>query len=277
MMKNIKLILTGLVILLSVIGCEDDTNPAEDQFVYPLAIGNRWEYRREFVVHNYPNATQTDSCIDMISGSDSCSVIVVQQTRLRDSIETVQLMEQAWEDTSIVVGLYYYQERDTGLFEIAYQNPYLSALPKSTNSSWLLDEPLMPTHLKELFYGKLPRFNKPSDYGEIYYEDPAIFVLKYPLEAGASWIYRQEGHPWRMDREVIGDTTITVPAGTFDCFQVRLSYEHAKTIFIENDFIAKEGLILRKIDTQSEISEESGTIYSRWDDEYKLMNYNSYR
>ncbi|MCG2716958.1 MAG: hypothetical protein L6422_11950 [Candidatus Marinimicrobia bacterium] len=261
------------IILMMIIGCEDEPTVPKENYTYPLSIGNRWEYHRDFTYCSYSDSTQTDTC-GIISGYDTCSVIVVQETTLLDTIETIQLMEQTWEDSSIFVGLYYYEERDTGLFLIAYLNPYSSALPKSINRSNFLNEPLIPKHLKELYYGKLTRLNKLSENGKLYYEDPPVYSLKYPLEIGSYWTYRQEGHPWRMDRKVIQDTTITVPAGTFKCYQLRMDYMISETNVRIDDFIADEGLILRKVYLEGEVWDEYGNLlYSKLDDEYKLMNY----
>jgi len=263
------------IILLIIIGCEDEQTDQKEKYIFPLSIWNRWEYRREYIYTSF-DTTQTDT-IEIISGYDSCSVIVVLEAILLDKIETVQLMEQAWEDSNIVVGLYYYQERDTGLFLIAYQNPYLFALPKYSNSLYFYGEPLIPDYLKRFFFKEISQIKKTSENGKLHFEDPPVFVLKYPLEIGNYWTYRQEDQPFRIDKEVIQDTSITVPAGTFNCYQIRWIYDYAepfKNLTIHfYDFIADEGLILRKIYIEAVTHIYDELRYSKLNDEYKLMDY----
>ena len=54
-------------------------------------------------------------------------------------------------------------------------------------------------------------------------EDPPIREIAYPLEIGRKWTYRSTdwGHPWLMEKQIIDDITITVPAGQFDCYLIR--------------------------------------------------------
>ncbi|MBU4444476.1 MAG: hypothetical protein L6422_00620, partial [Candidatus Marinimicrobia bacterium] len=199
MTKTIRNVIFLSILTLFIIGCDDNTDTVDEPFRYPLSIGNRWEYRREWISYYYPDSTLSDSAIAVFSGHDSCSIIVVQETTILDSIETVQLMEQAWEDSTIIVGLYYYQDRDTGLFLLGYQNPYLIASPKPVIVKMPLFEPLMPNHLKRVMSSRLVRISSTLD---IYYEDPPVYVLKYPLERDTNWVYRYQ--PWYMPKTVLG-------------------------------------------------------------------------
>ena len=276
-MRRYKWITLLSVILLIIIGCEDEQTDQKEKYIFPLSIGNRWEYRRDYIHYICSDSIQSDTYVDTISGIDSCSVIVLQNTILLDSIKTVQLIEQSWDDSSIYVGLFFYQERDTGLFQIAYQNPNLLTLPKYSNSLYFYGEPLIPDYLKRFFFKEISQIKKTSENGKLHFEDPPVFVLKYPLEIGNYWTYRQEDQPFRIDKEVIQDTLITVPAGTFNCYQIRWIYDYAepfKNLTIHfYDFIADEGLILRKIYIEAVTHIYDELRYSKLNDEYKLMDY----
>jgi len=257
------------ILVLFIISCDNNNNIDDEQFRYPLNIGNRWEYRREWISYSYPDSTLIDSLIAVRSGQDSCSIIVVQETTILDSIETVQLMEQAWEDSTVIVGLYYYQERDTGLFYLAYQRPYLNAHPKQVSMEAPLFEPLMPNHLKKVLVSELSKVNSTS---KIYYIDPPVYVLKYPLERGSNWVYRYQ--PWYIQKTVLSDTTVILECGTFDCYKIRMTYKYSNTEVIIDDFIADEGLVLRKILSKGYAYDSLyNYIYTVWDDEYRLMSY----
>lgn len=272
-MGKIRRLFIGLIILLSFLGCDSDTNIVEDQFTYPLSVGNRWDYRRDYIEYMFTNSSRADT-LTTVSGSDSCSISVVQNIVLRDSIATVQLIGQDYVNGDTSVGLYFYQSRDTGLFEIAYQDPGLIVLPKPGGVGFLFTEPLMSQYFRKMIGLQIADLAKSAGANELYFEDPPVFVLKYPLEVGSQWIYRLENHPWRIDKAVIGDTTVQVSAGTFDCYKIRLSYEFSATNVIIDDYIAKEGLIRREILFEGDISDMYGTaLYCEWHEDYILMNY----
>jgi len=268
-----KYTIIGYVLLLIIfIGCDTGSVDTGHQYKYPLDIGNRWEYHRDCVIYSFTDSTKTDT-IEVFKTDDSCSVIVVQEVTLKDTINTIQLMEQDWDDSTINTGYYYYQERDTGLFLIAYQNPYLLAIPKTGNTIQILNEPLIPKHLKELFYENLNPLTKTNG-SNIIFEEIPVYVLKYPLEVGSRWNYRQENYPWRMVKEVIQDTTVNIASGTFYCFHVRMSYVLSEFKVAIDDFLSDEGLVLRIIRTCGKlVTIENENIYEQSIDKYELMNY----
>lgn len=268
--------ISWVLILLIMFGCDTTTNLDGDKYPYPLSNGNQWEFRREFRSDYYPDSLNRDSIITTMAGSDSISILVAGREVLRDSIETTKLLQEAWEDTLVNIGEYYYQERDTGLFQIAYRNYYHYSLPKPTNSSKPFNEPLMPEHLQKLIAKKSGSFGKITGDDELRFEENPLYVIKYPLEMGTTWNYRKA--PWRIEKKVVADTNITVPAGSFDCYQVHSRYNipgfnGEVTI---NDFIADQGLILRELHTESMSYQNSfidSALYNVWNDKYILMDY----
>ncbi|MCG2716078.1 MAG: hypothetical protein L6422_07315, partial [Candidatus Marinimicrobia bacterium] len=69
------------------------------------------------------------------------------------------------------------------------------------------------------------------------------------------------------------DTTVILECGTFDCYKIRIYYEYSDTQVTIDDFIADEGLVLRKISTKGYLFDNNNYVYNVWDDEYRLMNY----
>jgi hypothetical protein len=74
-------------------------------------------------------------------------------------------------------------------------------------------------------------------------EDPRV-VYELPLEVGAAWVSFTE--PFGSTREVIGRETITVEAGTFDCFVIRTEIDIDER-YEGLDYVSEEhGIVLRR-------------------------------
>lgn len=82
-------------------------------------------------------------------------------------------------------------------------------------------------------------------------ENPRV-VYELPLEVGQSWVSFTD--PFESRREVVGRETVTVAAGTFDCFVIRTEIGVG---FVEEfewlDYVSEEhGLVLRTIEIVEE-------------------------
>lgn len=270
-MRFFNSVLLVIFIALMMAGCdnimENDANSehelADGEYPYPLVAGNQWEFRREYKLVYYSDSTNRDSVISSTVGSDSIAVIVAGATTLQDSINTTEVFQEAWSDTLVNTSEYYYQQRDTGLFLIAYRHSYYPSLPKPTGMENYLSYPII--------YDQIGKHNisisNTGSTDELSFIEPPRQILKYPLEIGEDWCYRFE--PYKIDKKVIRDTTVVVPVGEFDCYQVRLKYYVGTWVTID-DFISDNGLVLRKITTEGSIMTSS---YMVLNDEYKLMGY----
>ncbi len=83
-------------------------------------------------------------------------------------------------------------------------------------------------------------------------EYPPVLSLKYPLQIGQRWTYREPGNPFAIDKLVSFDETLTTGAGTFECLRVQwlhdLDADGSWDGDIDfRDWIAEEGLIRREI------------------------------
>lgn len=84
-------------------------------------------------------------------------------------------------------------------------------------------------------------------------DDPRL-VYELPLEIGASWVSFAD--PFESTRAVVGRETVTVAAGTFDCFVIRTEIDIRRAegeSFEWLDYVSEEhGLVLRTVDAVSE-------------------------
>ncbi|MCH7852562.1 MAG: hypothetical protein IIC41_07255, partial [Candidatus Marinimicrobia bacterium] len=117
-----------------------------------------------------------------------------------------------------------------------------------------------------------------GDTTDPYIEDPPLMVLQYPLEQDTTWTYRYAHDPWRIDKVVIGEEEVTVPAGTFKCINVKWLYDidndgEWDTEIIIEDYFGDVGLVKREVTVIGMISiNEPGEIVGYFDamDRYTL-------
>jgi hypothetical protein len=87
-------------------------------------------------------------------------------------------------------------------------------------------------------------------------EEPRV-VYEFPLEVGASWV--SFSSLFLSTREVVGRETITVTAGTFDCFVIRTEVDVDFEEFEWLDYVSEEhGLVLRTMEFVGEYFPEPG-------------------
>ncbi len=94
--------------------------------------------------------------------------------------------------------------------------------------------------------------------------EPRI-VYRFPLKAGARWTAFRT--PFLQTREVVGEETVTVQAGTFRCARVRTRLPDLAPELEWTDYVAEQGLILRTIEMTSERRDSQnnpiGTLVTR--------------
>jgi hypothetical protein len=104
--------------------------------------------------------------------------------------------------------------------------------------------------MSQFFQNAIQPIKKNSS-DSLYYEDPPIEILKYPLVVGSQWTYRNE-FGMRIDRIVIGKKKIELDLGSYECYQIRWLYDYDgdgvwdDDIWMD-DYINEEGLIKREL------------------------------
>lgn len=244
------------ILLLSLLSCSNKDNPAgynDNNFIYPIKIGNKWEYFREYSRFNFrPDTLDVSQVLDDTVTS-TVIISIARKETIFDSIQTYVFHEilteegdQTFEDES------YYNNLAGGLYLYAYRGAGW-VIPKSNVSRKILFKGRYFNSIREVtsFIEKaLP--NKFAISDTLIYEIPPIQSIKYPLETGSQWIIRQSGNPWRMDKKVLGKETVKVPAGDFNCWKIQWLYDIDKNGEWDNDiifydYICSEGLICRYI------------------------------
>jgi hypothetical protein len=222
-------------------------------FEFPVAIGNRWNYSNFFstVDHDTLGGESFDTTFGnstvRISGLDTLS----------DTVETRQFIT-SWNMGGSGTAINYRLIRDDGIYLYAYDGTWIGP-PKAIPGDGIHYEcnGMRFSRLEDLLqtirnggYGKqkglLP---------EQVIEDPPVLELAYPLEVGHRWTYRDAdlGQGWDMQKEVVGIDTLTIAAGTFECFVIRWFWDidgdgQWDTDIDGYDYISGCGTIMRTFD-----------------------------
>ncbi len=238
----------GLLVL-GPLGCSGD-NPVSSidaDFVYPLAVGNRWEYARRLVTTNFRPDSLAATGRDTVIASTS-SLEIVRRATLLDSLPTYVLRERLTQDGVTFESEAYYANQEDGLYFYAYEGPGY-VIPKVSPRKRIYFQGHFFSSVRELLRtleSAVDRHALSSD--SLIYENPPLKALPYPLELGAEWTYRPPGRPWRIDKKVVGQEDIEVPSGKFRCHKIQWFIEIQDPEKLEFfDYVGSAGLIRRHV------------------------------
>ncbi|MFB0515080.1 MAG: hypothetical protein ACETWG_00565 [Candidatus Neomarinimicrobiota bacterium] len=253
------------------LSCDPETdNPGQ---IYPLAVGNTWEYTRQCSLYFYQDSTETPVYTDTSTYTSDVSVVITGKVTLREDHKAYALYSEENAGPYTHSGVDYYNNTDEGLYLYAYEPGGLLVLPKTQTSGRILFKGRTFGSVRELsayLQAALPLRFVMND--SIYFEDPPVKVLQYPLKVGAIWTFREAENPWRIDKQVLAEEDFQAPAGEFSCYKIQWLYDFDEdeqwdediTVF---DYIAPEGLVYREITL-------TGSV---WMDEYgNKMGYSDY-
>lgn len=282
-MRNIILLLTA-VFFASLFACGDKEDPTKTDSLdpafiyYPTEIGNYWNYERLFWFEGMDtNSFFPDSVYSL------AHVEIEGDTMLNDTLNTFEFVEYHTDNNTNVVKTYFTNET-TGFYMQAYRGAGIATPVKSDYK--LIFNNHKFNSLGELFdfisgFQKIPsNINVKSDttYPSFFqWEDPPIESLSYPLYVGKEWVYRAESVLGGMNRKVVSAETVETPAGSFDCYKVKLVYlDTAYANKIQYfDYISSKGLIQRMITFRITFTDIEGNIIGTGDaiEELKLSSY----
>lgn len=226
MLRNTALLsaLFGVVTLLS---CSDDDGPG--QFRYPLQVGREWFYTRTWY------SVDDDSTVEILDHGVTIVRIV--------GIEALpQVGDAVWMDISydngsfVYTGREYYQNRDDGLYRVAYCGSVPSPTPK------LQFSPSDHARLSMLLSGEVQLPLSPCD-EPLTIEEEDRLALPNPIRTGKPWVFLPIPQ-LTIIKEVTGWTHSTTPAGEWDAYNVEWSYPNLTTVTM-TDQIASVGLLRR--------------------------------
>ncbi len=237
-------------------GCTGNKTPIGsnfENFTFPLKVGNKWEYVREISIFNIRPDTLDPSIISDTTMYDTTRAEIVREQIILDSISTFVFSEELIEDNQIYRADSYFNNRADGLYFYAYYGPGF-VLPKRANRGKFVFKGRTFNSVKEiiaLVEKALPQ--RPSVLVDsLIYEIPPLQSIKYPVRFGSRWVYRRPGHPWAIDKKVVGAEKITVPAGKFSCVKIQWLHDMDDNGEWENDiifydYISSHGLVKRSI------------------------------
>ena len=234
--------------VISIIGCESDTNKPNSDFVYPLMVGNNWEYDKTYTL-DFDELATSNGLVDTIC-SFTGSVEIIANEVIFDSLEVYNFATILNDGGYVTSGNEYYNNNDNCLFEYGYTNPLMLTPKNNENFAFLIFDDKKFGNVREIvdYVEKGIIGNEHSRDDSIYY-DP-VKSLEYPLNEDSYWIYRTSNNPWRIDKEVVGWEETDVPAGSFNCWIIKWTFpESSWNDDIDYyDFITEQGLIKRTIE-----------------------------
>ncbi len=245
-------ILTFMIICsLTFIACEY-SDLSEIEMYYPMQIGNSWDYARTV---KFVNVT-ADSIPDELKwaiDTSMASVWISGKEILNDTLETFVL--KIYGDYTNSVSEDYYLEKNDGLYIIAYKNAGAAPviLPKKSQRFHIKFKDRIFNNiyeiLRELEIKRRPALSKILN-DSLIFEISPVLTLKYPLYVTSHWTYRKS--PWRIDKRVQDQVTVSAAGEKFDCYQIKWIYDFDKDDKWDEDlsiydYVAEQGLIQRDI------------------------------
>lgn len=234
-----------LLLILGVIaGCsEESSNPLEaesENYVYPIEIGNLWEYESTLY---YLNVSGDSAHIILADTVTSTIKVEITGTHLLpDSTECYVFQETAFFATDTVETVRYYRNENSGLYLYGFEKDVVF-LPK-----------LMPALVmsRSSKISALPGTATGVLDSMIFLSEP-FKALQYPFQLGARWAhFRVPEMPYNADKMVTDKGRLTIPAGEFDAYEIQ------ELIDINNDgnldynyefydYVSASGLVKRVI------------------------------
>lgn len=270
-----KLFIWILLLAALSITCDRDKNPVspdQEKFVYPIKIGNQWEYKRKSFSNNFrPN-------VENFSQDTTVSSVVIKITKehiLEDSTKTFVFYETLNENGHEMTDESYYANSKDGLYFYGYKNAG-TLIPKMSQTNKIHFNGYYFKTVEQIadFVIKVcPNYFVNAD--TVIYENPPLLVLAYPIQMNKVWVYRKPGQPWHISKKIIGNQVVDVPAGKFSCLKIQWLYDmDNNSKWDENiiffDYICDKGLVKRDmyfkdIVSTNEMGDELGTFDSTYE------------
>ncbi len=149
--------------------------------------------------------------------------------------------------------VHWYAASNDTVYLIAYRTSGGLFLPKG--------KPAVASGFDLTFPSAATRFVKMNSRfaDSLYWSSPKRAVYVMPMYAGREWRGFPNGHWFTQIRKIESVQTITTQAGSFPCYMIRTSINSNQ--FSSNeiwyDYVAKEGIILRTLDAEWNLSTEA--------------------
>ena len=258
------LILSAVVMVLS-FGCADERPTplggkfsVPPRFVYPLEIGNRWEYTGVFTMIN----CEPDSVCSLGYYYVLLSSVVEIESvdTLLDTLETYVFHETLTEHRGDTVSgdesyhtYNYFRNTPDGFYWQASSgiNTRISPIKPHPDVFFLFRGQRYGS-VREIFQTieKTIRVARVAPYS-LDYNDPPPVSLRYPLAVGSQWSFRADCDPWCMDKKIISWKSLSVVAEEFSCYDIQWLWDMEDDgqwddDIERHDYLAEIGLVARE-------------------------------
>jgi hypothetical protein len=230
------------------------TKPVPDDFVYPMNVGNVWNYsgiNRGFNVR--PDSLASDFEFTFIEHSN---IEIISDTALMDSIDVFDFAEifvQEHRETDTFYSESYFTNHEDGLYYYGRTGSNSEVIPYKINPGKMFFQfnGKKFDNLNEIFSFLGHSISPIGLNGDsISYILPPRKSLHYPLSEGVRWLVYDVSGLFTINKEVVGITYIDVPAGRFLCYKVRWLWDMDEDGGLDSeleyyDYISTVGLVKR--------------------------------
>ncbi len=189
-----KLHLNLFLLILTIIfitGCDKDpTGPRGSGFIYPLKVGNQWEYDRTFSTFNFRPDSSNDDQYNDINITSSVIIEIIRREPTPDSIDVFVFQETLNENDRPLVSNSFYANLDSGLYFYGNSGPaYVT--PKASLNNRFLFKGRYFNNIREItsyITNAIPK-NYILIVSSISENPPPLQSLKYPINIGSQWTF----------------------------------------------------------------------------------------
>ena len=248
---NLFLLIFAIILIAS---CDKDPIGPKGNisFIYPLKVGNQWEYDRTFSTFNFRPDTSDNNQYTDTTITSSVIIQIIKKEPAPDSSNIFVFQGTLNENNLTIIYDSYYANLDSGLYFYTYSDPGF-VIPKAALNHNML--------FKGRYFNSIREITSyitnavPKNYvliGSSIYENPPLQSLKYPLKSGSQWTYRYPGNPWHIDKKILNYERVKVPAGSFNCFKIQWLFDiNQDSVWDDDiifyDYVSEKGLIKRSI------------------------------
>jgi len=275
-----------LVLFIFLTGCnlfDSDPEKIEQNFIYPLALGNSWQYNRTIATEF--DELGSNNGLDDESYTNTALVEICDKETIFKN-QPVYNMKTTINDGGYVInGHNFYDNSETKCMSYGYTAAHVITPKRDKEYSYLkFHERMFRTPEEIIYWLETSRTGKTISAPDSIINDP-VKIYEYPLVRGNQWTYRSETSdhiPWRIDKQVTGWEEITVEAGEFWTWKINWYNnpfnegkdwdESIETV----EYVADQGLVKRRwqisgIEVYNIEGELIGT--QTYTDEIELVDY----
>lgn len=241
-----------MILLLIFSSCNDNpagNNNSENNFKYPYDVNTFWYYgTRNFTTNYRPDSLIAYFPTDTLIGTGGA--LFLKDTVINQ--DTLRLLRNSHSEIGHShTTLELYKQTDTGLIRAAFYSDGVNFCPFASNSNsvTLSFNGKSYNSLSELFNYYKYDMRDAFDDTTLYFDDPRITSIKYPLVLGNEWHFTTVGTT-KMTKKYISYETVNSMSGNHYCVKIQKQWYNNGSAtpdshLIFYDYFSKEGLIKR--------------------------------